>query len=114
MKTFKGRAWGWLYADGFFRDMEKEGESGFLKVWEGGEDSSLINLAGSTPHPHPAPALGSSQGPRKRDEWGGCLEQRLRRRREGGSQVGEPALCLSFLLCNQDTGRCERTTRGPS
>lgn len=50
MKTFKGRAWGWLYADGFFRDMEKEGESGFLKVWEGGEDSSLINLAGSS-HP---------------------------------------------------------------
>ena len=56
MKTFKGRAWGWLYADGLCRDMEKEGETGFLKVWEGGEDSGLINLAGSTPLPPPQAA----------------------------------------------------------
>lgn len=56
MKTFKGRAWGWLYADGLCRDMEKEGESGFLKVWGGGEDSGLINLCGSTPTPLPQAA----------------------------------------------------------
>ena len=56
MKTFKGRVWGWLYADGLCRDMEKEGESGFLKVWGGGEDSGLINLGGSTPTPLPQAA----------------------------------------------------------
>lgn len=66
MKTFKGRAWGWLYADGLCRDMEKEGESGFLKVWEGGEDSGLINLAGSTTPPHPRPRPRQQPGTEKK------------------------------------------------
>ena len=61
MKTFKGRAWGWLYADGLFRDMEKEGESGFLKVWGGGEDPGLINLGGSTPTPCPRQQPGTEE-----------------------------------------------------
>lgn len=66
MKTFKGRAWGWLYADGLCRDMEKEGESGFLKVWEGGEDSGLINLAGSTTPPRPRPRPRQQPGTEKK------------------------------------------------
>lgn len=93
MKTFKGRARGWFYADQLCRDIEKENLDSSLR--DVGRAGVWADQSGWRPGD-------SSQGQSKRDEWGMYVGQRAETHEEGSQHqwVSQPfcALVSPFVI----------------
>lgn len=89
MKTFKGRARGWFYADQLLRAAKENLDSSGCGEGEGAcRVSTLTNLPRGVPRQQPQT--------KERDEWGTYVRQRAETHEEGSQAQGmSPSLCAS-------------------